>query len=69
MHAATARMEHDWGMQSWLAAIHINMRLKKGVKRIQPNDINPLRVAEKKNRRLTRAKFEAFCNAFINKPK
>lgn len=63
LHLASGRREHDWDLQSWWAAIYINLKLKKGAKRIQPNDINPLRRAEKKNKRMTRATFDAICAA------
>lgn len=48
LHAAQARREHDWEMQSWLAAWLTNLKLKKGAKPVQPRDINPLLQKPKK---------------------
>lgn len=62
---AKGRAEHDWGLQSWMVAMLINLKKKKGAKLVQPNEINPLRLAEKKTKRMTRASFDALCSAFM----
>jgi hypothetical protein len=63
LHAANARREHDWDLASWTAAIYINLKLKKGAKRVQPADINPLTRQKKKGKRMTRGTFDAICAA------
>jgi len=49
--AAEGKQNHDWELQSWLAAWLTNLKLAKGKKPVQPRDINPLLQGQKKKKK------------------